>query len=67
MDYLHKSFAVDQAVAKYDASNVWYKQPPRMILQQYADAAIAKSSKVPDAYDESTIIDVFVKGLDSST
>lgn len=40
--------------------------PSGMTPQQYANDLIAKLCKVADVYDESTLNDVFIEGVDAS-
>lgn len=64
--YLFKTFVTSQAVAEYDASILRNKQTSSLTTQQYTDDTIAKSCKVVDVYDESTLNDVILKGIDPS-
>lgn len=41
-----------------------YTQPTSMTLKQYADDLYAKSCKVADVYDESTLNNSVVEGVD---
>lgn len=41
-------------------------QPSNMTLKQYTDDLFAESCKVADVYDDSTLKDVFIKGVDPS-
>lgn len=66
VNYLLKKFVTDQAFVEYDATILRYMQPTNMTSQQIADDLIAKSCKVADVYEQSTLNDVSIEGVDAS-
>lgn len=47
-----------------DSAILRYTQPTGMILMQYSGNLYAKSCKGADLNDESTLIDIFIEGVD---
>lgn len=43
-----------------------YVEPAKKTLQYFADNLIAKLCKVANAWEERTMIDVFIEGVDAS-
>lgn len=66
MIYLLKKYATDQAIAEIDAAIQCYVHLSNMTSQQYGYDVIDESFKVADAYDKSTLNDVFIESLDAS-
>lgn len=67
VNYLFKKYATDRATAKNDAAILRYAPSPKLSPQQYVDKLIAKSCKVADIYDEGTLNDVLIEGVDASS
>lgn len=61
-----KKYKTDQAIAIYDAAILRSVQKLNMTPQPFADISIAMSYKGPNLYDESTLNDVFKKGVCAS-
>lgn len=66
LTFLMKKFATDPAMAEFDTAVLRYMQPANMTTQQYADVQLTNTCKVVDMYDESTLKDVFIGGMDLS-
>lgn len=66
VDYLLKKSSNDQATAEMNFKFVSHTQPTNMTLMQYADAFSAKSCKVADVYDESTLNNISIEKVVSS-
>lgn len=58
--YLLKKFASDQAIANINSTIFRYTQLTKMIFMQYSDDLFAKSRKVADVCDESTLNDIII-------
>lgn len=61
-----KKYATDQMIAENASAVLRYVQLSRMTPQQYVDHLIARPFKLDDVYNEGTLSDVFIKGLDAS-
>lgn len=64
--FLLKKYVTDQAIVEYDAAILRYMQSSNVTRQQYPNDLIAKSCEVADVYDEATLKDVFIEGVDAS-
>lgn len=65
-DYLFKTFANDQTVTGIDSAILLEIQTRNMLPMPYAYDLFAKSCKVAGDYDESTLNNIFIGGVDSS-
>lgn len=66
MNYLFKKFASDKEISKMNAAVLRYIQLDSLPPMQYADDLDAKSCKIADAYNDSTLNDIFIEGVDFS-
>lgn len=58
--------APGQSIVKLDDAILRYMQPAKTKQQQFADDLSAESCKVADVFDERTLKDVYIKGVESS-
>lgn len=65
--YQLKTYATDAGIAEYNASLLRYTQPALMFFPQCAHDLVAKSCKADNINGVSTLNDMFVKGVDTST
>lgn len=63
---LWEKFPVDQTIAENDTAIPRDVQPSNVTPHQYVDDPVAKSSKTVDVFDENSLIDVFIEGVDVS-
>lgn len=66
-NYLLKKFETEIAIAKINSKILPYIQLAHMTPVQYANNYSAKSCKVADIYDESTLNNIFIQDVDPST
>lgn len=59
-----RKIATDQEIAKINSAVLRYTKPTNMTTRQYPEDLHAKPCKVADVYDESTLNDIFIKGVD---
>lgn len=53
-------------MTNYDAAILRYMLPTNMFPLKYAEDLVAKSCKVTDVYEQETLNDVFIEGVDES-
>lgn len=61
INYLLKKLATNQAIIKFDAAILHYKQLLNRTPQQYFEDLIYKSCNVANVYEEGTLNGVFIK------
>lgn len=66
VNYFIKKYVTVQAIAGYETKILRYLQPANKTFQRNAEDFIAKLCKVTDVYDEDTLNDLLIKGLDRS-